>query len=165
MSWCSESSRWPSKTLSARVSGRPSRRRTIARLRSMVSYTFAATSAVDSIVTIADVLRPQGRYVCLNGVCHQLRARYIVNGLDRHPWSQQVPFTLNDPVLARQAPGKDGEVTEPVESGLILLGRAAQRHARFGAHCQHHGAASAEAGGWRCRHSQYYVASVQAHMV
>jgi hypothetical protein len=28
----------------------------------MVSYTFAATSAVDSIVTIADVLRPRVRY-------------------------------------------------------------------------------------------------------
>jgi hypothetical protein len=35
----------------------------------MVSYTFAATSAVDSIVTISDVLRPRGPLL-LAGVCH-----------------------------------------------------------------------------------------------
>src|SRR4029453_9698901 len=81
MSWCSGSSRWPSKTLSARVSGRPSRRRTTARLRSMVSYTFAATSAVDSIVIIADVLRPRGPLLP-NKVCHQLSAPPLDQDLD-----------------------------------------------------------------------------------
>jgi hypothetical protein len=75
----------------------------------MVSYTLAAISAVDSIVTITDVLRPQGR-LRLDEVCHQLSAPYILKNLDGHSSaSQEIFFPEEGSVRADDDPRNTGE--------------------------------------------------------
>src|SRR2546427_501552 len=88
----------------------------------MSSKTFVAISGVDSIVTITDVLRPQGR-LSPNEVCHQLLALHILNDLDRHPpGAQQVLLPEEGPVLA------DDDPRDAVEE----YGAAAHRAGRQG---------------------------------
>src|SRR5438093_12709992 len=80
-------------------------------------------SAVDSIVTISDVLRPERR-LRLNELCHQGLAPRILNNLDGHPARSQELFLAEEgPVLADDHPGNAVEHNRAATHGAGRQGR------------------------------------------